>query len=180
MSSGNALLHAAAILEALDLAPGQHVADLAAGRTGHFVFGAAEAVGSEGRVYAVDLLRDALSALEGRRALRGAENVYTVWGDVEREGGVAIPEQSLDVALLVHALGWMREQEAAVRATRRLMKPGGRVVVIDWQNGARHPLAALARAGSPDTTDVLFSHVGYTKTGEFSPSPWHWGRVYAS
>lgn len=178
MSSGNALLHAMEILEALDVESGDHVADLASGRTGHFVFGAARTVGDDGRVYAVDLLRDALSVLEGYRALHRLQNVIPVWGNLERHQGVDIPEHSLDCALLVHALGYMKEQEAAVREAQRLMKPGGRVVVIDWQRDARHPLAPLARAGSSDTADVLFSHIGCKKHGEFSPSPWHWGRVY--
>ncbi len=181
MSAGSALLDARAILEALGVAPGDYVADLASGRTGHFAFSAAEAVGQEGRVYAVDILRDVVAALESHSALRQLHNVIPVWGDVERHEGVNIPAQSLDVALLTHMLGSAAAHEAVAREAQRLMKPGGRVVVIDWQPDARHPLAILTKKRrSAETADVLFAHLGCRKCGEFLPSAWHWGRVYTA
>lgn len=181
MSAGSALLNARAIIAALDLARGAHIADFACGRTGHFAFSAAGEVGEEGKVYAVDILREVIAVLEGTKAVRRLPNVIPVWGDVEQDGGVAIPAASLDVALLVHALGSFRQHETAVREVRRLMKPGGRVVVIDWRHDTRHPLAKLTDVRPPaHMSDALFSHNSCVKCGEFTPSPWHFGRIYSA
>ncbi len=178
--AGVALLDVRAILEALDITPGSRVGDLAAGRTGHFVVPLSRLVGSEGVVYGVDLLPDVVAALQGHRTQHGLTQLRPVWGDLERHEGVGIDTGTLDLALLVNALGSMKEREVAARETVRLMKPQGRIVVIDWQTGAKHPLAKLARSMPEDQADALFDHVGCRKCGEFTPSKWHYGRVYAS
>ncbi len=178
--AGIALLDVKRILEALDIAPGSHIADLAAGRTGHFALPLSRLVGSLGRVYSVDILPEVIAALEGHRAHHGLTQLVPVWGDVEKHEGVNIAEHSLDWALLVNALGSMKEREVAARETVRLMKPRGRIVVIDWLAAAKHPMAKLARSVPPAHVDAIFDHVGCLKCGEFKPSAWHYGRVYAS
>lgn len=181
MSAGSALLDARLILEALDVLPGMHVADLGAGRTGHFAFRAGELVGEDGRVYAVDVLPAVVEMLHGARALRGATNVHAVWGNMERVGGVPLADQSLDVALLVHALSSLREWETAVCEAKRLLKPKGRLVVVDWHPEADHPVARQSlRPLAAREADALFGGLGCRKCAEFVPSRWHWGRVYAS
>lgn len=178
--AGMTLLDVKAILEALDIAPGSRVADLAAGRTGHFVVPLSRLVGSEGRVYGVDVLPDVVAALEGHRTHHGLTQLQPIWGNIERHRGIAIEDESLDLALLINALGSMKEREMAARETARLMKPQGRIVVIDWLASAKHPLAKLVRSVPAEHVDAIFDHIGCQKCGEFKPSAWHYGRIYSS
>lgn len=181
MSVGSALLSARRIIEAFDIPRGAHVADFATGRTGHFVFPLAEVVGDEGRVYAVDILPDVLAVLESMRAERAKHHVHVVWGDVERPSGVRIPEATLDFAFLVHAFTSLREWETAAAEVQRLMRPGGRVIVVDWHPNCAHTVARMTqRTAAPHELDLVFRAKGMRKHGEFAPSSWHWGRVYAS
>lgn len=181
MSAGSALLDARRILEALGVQPGDHVADIGSGRTGHFAFGAASLVGDEGRVYAVDVVPEIVHALDRHRGLRSALNVYPLWGDVERARGVDIDDASLDLVLAVHMLNAVTDHDAMAQELRRMVRPGGRIAVIDWHPDAAHPLVAtLPRTVSAQTSDTLFTDAGCTKCGELTPSRWHWGRVYAS
>lgn len=180
MRAGNALLDARAIMEALNVPAGAHVADLGAGRTGHFALHAAEAVGVKGKVYAVDILRDALAMIASSSAMRGLHHVHTVWGDVERDRGISLPDATLDYAFLVHALHTLTAWEDAAREVRRLVRPGGRIVVIDWRPLASHPLAGqIARRVAAEDADSLFVRAGCARCGAFTPSDAHWGRVYA-
>lgn len=181
MSAGSALLDAKRILAALGVQPGMQIVDVAAGRTGHFAFRAGEMVGERGQVYAVDVMPSVVAMLHGARSLRGALNVRPLWGDAERAGGVPLADASIDMALLVHTLSALQEWEALVTETRRLVKPEGRLVVVDWHPAATHPVAAqLRRPASAQDSDMLFAGLGCRKCGEFVPSRWHWGRVYAS
>ena len=181
MASGSALLDARASLAALGVGRGHHVADLGVGRTGHFVLRAGEAVGESGKVYAVDILKEALAMVDGSAQHHGRENVHTVWGDVERGDGVAIPSASLDVALLVHTLATLTEWDATAREVRRMVKAGGKIAVIDWLPAAIHVAAPMVdRRMSPQESDILFAHAGCQKCGELTPSRWHWGRVYSA
>lgn len=178
MSAGSALLHAKNIVHALDIPEGAHVADLGAGRTGHFVFRLADAVGADGRVYAVDLHPEAVSMLGSYALLRQAHNVQTVWGDIARDGGVAIADGSLALALFVHTLSSLAERETAAREARRLVRPGGRIAVIDWLPEG-HVLSWMAsHVLTPEDADALFARAGCRRCAAFAPSPWHWGRVY--
>jgi ubiquinone/menaquinone biosynthesis C-methylase UbiE len=141
------------------------VVDIASGRTGHFAFRAGEIVGDRGQVYAIDVLPSVVAMLHGARSLRGALNVRPLWGDAERAGGVPLADGSIDLALLVHTLSALRDWEALAIEARRLIKPKGRLVVVDWHPTAAHPVAAQSSIGhrvvladrrpSPAAGDVL-------------------------
>jgi ubiquinone/menaquinone biosynthesis C-methylase UbiE len=175
---GSALLHPENILLAADVRPGMHVADFGVGRTGHLIFPAAQLVGEQGRVYGVDLLQDALRMLEGRRRQYLVHNLDLVHGDIE-QGGLPIPERSLDRIFLVHTLPVARRHEGVIAEMRRLLKAEGRIVVVDWRPDTRHPVAPHDDFRlHPNVVDVAFARQGCQACHRFVPSPSHWGRVY--
>ncbi len=126
---GSELLNPFLILEHAGLREGMSVADLGCGAIGHFVFPAARLVGRSGTVYAVDILKSALSGVESRAKIEGANNVRTVWSDIEVVGATKIPSGSLDVVMLVNNLPKREMVTEAVRLT----KPGGLLLVVDWK-----------------------------------------------
>lgn len=71
--------HRREIVVAAGLKPGQRIADVGAG-TGLFTFLFADAVGNQGRVYAVDISPPLLAHLKGRAAEGGYPQVITVLG----------------------------------------------------------------------------------------------------
>lgn len=181
MRAGNALLDARAIFSALDIPRGAVVVDVGAGHTGHFALHAAEAVGDKGKVFAIDIIRDALSMIASSAALRGLHHVQTLWGDVERGKGVGLADGSADYVLLVHTLHTLRAHDVAAQEVRRIVKPGGRIVVIDWLPLASHAIAPpQGNRIAPEDADTVFTRAGCVRCGHFSPSPAHWGRIYSS
>lgn len=179
--AGSALLNARALLESVGIRRGDRVADFGAGRTAHLVFPAARLVGEDGAVYAVDIHPDALAMIDGHRKLHAQNNLETVWGDIERVGGVAIPSSTLDVIFLVNTLWQARNHVGIALEARRLLRPGGRVVVVDWHPLARHPVAPPMHLRVPEhAVDAAFVGAGLQNALDLVPSPWHFGRVYAS
>jgi ArsR family transcriptional regulator len=79
-----------------------------------------------GRVIAVDQSAPMLQA--AKRRLRDAANVELRRGDLET---LPIADQSLDAATLMLVLHHVAEPEAALVEAARVVKPGGRVVVVD-------------------------------------------------
>src|SRR5947209_6368249 len=104
LSSGRALLDASVVLRSAGLGPGMRYADLGCGPLGHFVFPAAEIVGKDGRVYAVDILKSSLASVESRMRIEAYNNISTVWGDFERANGVGIPAGSLHMLSVVNII----------------------------------------------------------------------------
>jgi ubiquinone/menaquinone biosynthesis C-methylase UbiE len=175
----SALLNIEKLFDDVGLTRGMRVADFGAGASGHLVFPAAKRVGEDGRVYAVDIQKDALQMIEGRRRQFLVHNLDTVWGDFEHPGGVAIDEGSLDIAFLINSLWVMKNHLSAAAEMKRLLAPNGKIVVIDWLPNVVHPVAPPPRVRlHPNTSDVYFVSGGLDHEEDFKPSPFHFGKVY--
>ena len=116
------------IVRALKLRPGLKVADIGTG-TGLFVPLFAGAVGSEGRVYAVDIAEEFLEHVKAEAQELGLTNVETV---LCTDRSVKLPSESIDLAFLCdvyHHFEYPRDSLASIRTA---LRPGGSLVVIDY------------------------------------------------
>lgn len=134
IASGNKLLDPQIILsDYLQIGFGEKVADLGCGAMGFFTIQAAKIVGENGVVYAVDVLKEVLSSVEGRARVEGFNNIKTVWTNLESYGATKIPDNSLDAAFLVNILFQTKKHLEIIREAARLLKPGGKLLIIDWK-----------------------------------------------
>jgi ubiquinone/menaquinone biosynthesis C-methylase UbiE len=122
---------AAEILDRLDPSPGSVVADIGAG-TGYLTFPLADRVGpTGGRVVAFDLQPGMLSRLAARAAAEGAPGpVHAVRARAEVLPAVA---GAFDLVLLVDLWHELDDATAAASEARRVLRPGGRLAVLDWR-----------------------------------------------
>ena len=121
----------AAVMRALGVRRGQVVADVGAG-PGYWTLRLARAVGPRGRVYAVEPAPAVIDVLRSRLAGAGARNVTPVLG---RGDDPHLPAGACDLALLVNAYHHLGDGPAILRRAARALKPGGRLVNIDWREG---------------------------------------------
>jgi ubiquinone/menaquinone biosynthesis C-methylase UbiE len=114
------------IFREMAVAPGAHVGDIGAG-SGFFTTRLAKAVGTTGRVYAVDV--NPVSLRELKTAL-GTEitNVELIRGD---ENDPKLPAERLDAALIVNAYHEFAEHQAMLAAILTALKPGGRLAIVE-------------------------------------------------
>ena len=114
------------VIMALGLAPDAVVADIGAG-TGYFAVRLAHFV-PKGRVLAVDSESAMVKHLEARAQKAGLSNLKAVLG---RGASPQLPEK-VDLAMLVDVYHHIHRRDAYFRALRENLKPGGRVVIIDF------------------------------------------------
>lgn len=179
MNSSDAL-RAQAIMAVAQLTPGMRVADFGAGRTGHLVVPLARFVGEDGVVYAIDIHPEALSMTQGYRSMHTLPNLHVVRGDIERHEGIRdVTPGSLDRVFLVNTLWMARRFASVVAEARRLLRPNGKIVVVDWDQQSRHPGAPEhAVRVAPHIVDRAFLDGGCTVCDSFRASRHHWGKVY--
>jgi ubiquinone/menaquinone biosynthesis C-methylase UbiE len=117
------------VLKALDLRPGEAVADIGAG-SGYFAVRFAQAVGETGRVYAVDISPDMVRHLNRRLRDAGLRNVFTILADPDDP---LLPDASVDRFVIVNTWHHVEDQAKYLERMKRMLKPGGQVVHIDFQ-----------------------------------------------
>jgi ubiquinone/menaquinone biosynthesis C-methylase UbiE len=125
------------LIDALEIKPGQTIADLGAG-SGYYSFRIAPLVGPAGKVLAIDIQPAMLEVIEQRASRERIANVAAVRASV-RDPNLA--PGSVDLLFMVdvyHELEYPYEVMTKVRAA---LKPGGRVALIEYR--AEDPRVAI-------------------------------------
>ncbi len=138
------------VVDALELQPGDRVADLGAGE-GYFVPHLTEAVGADGRVYAVDVDEGVVGEL-AERFPPDSTNVEVVLAKFEDP---MLPDGSLDLILIVNTYHHIEDRPAYFRRLRRDLRPGGRVAVIDPNEDLGGILALALDEGHKSSAAVV-------------------------
>lgn len=108
------------------------VADFGIGG-GFFARAAARAVGSSGKVYAIDINRELLKRLKTFAIPEMLTNIEYVRGDLELTHGSALPDASVDVVLIANLLFQVEAKDKVIEEAWRILRSGGRLILIDWQ-----------------------------------------------
>lgn len=117
------------VVDALDLRPGETIADIGAG-SGYFALRFAARVGSGGRVYAVDIDPEMVRHLNRRIRDENVRNVQTILSEPDDP---LLPDASVDRFVVVDTWHHIEKPLDYLARMRRMLKPGGQVVMIDFQ-----------------------------------------------
>jgi ubiquinone/menaquinone biosynthesis C-methylase UbiE len=111
--------------EILEPRPGERVLEVGPG-TGYYALPVAEWVSPGGTLDVVDVQQEMLDHTMRRAAEQGIGNISPVRADAR---ALPFEDDSFDGAYLVTVLGEIPDQDAALRELRRVVRPGGRIVV---------------------------------------------------
>ncbi len=159
------------------VSPGATVVDFGCG-SGFFSFAFARAVGEEGKVYAMDILPSALEAVASRAKHLGLTNIFPQRANLERVGGTRLEESSVDWVLMKDVLFQNKNKEAMLAEAWRILRAGGRVFVMEWNE--------LDQGVGPETTlrlekatlMDLAERGGFGLVQEFLVGDFHYGFVF--
>lgn len=165
-------------IEQLDLEKGAKVADFGAG-SGFYTLAVARAVGPEGRVYAVDIQKDLLEKIKNTARLEGLFNIEYVWGDLERLGGSKIQENSLDCAIVANVLFQVENKEFFLTEAKRILKPTGRILVVDWSESFAGMGPEAKRVITKEQAKKLFTDKGFKLVREIEAGSHHYGFIFS-
>jgi ubiquinone/menaquinone biosynthesis C-methylase UbiE len=130
------------VVSRMQLKPGMVVADVGAG-SGVFIGPFAKAVGSSGKVYAVDIEQGLLDHINQRARQENLSNIRTVLGKFEDP---SIPANDVDMAFIHDVLHHIEKREAYLKALASYIKPGGMLTIIDMDPSAPD----TPHAGNPE------------------------------
>lgn len=162
---------------ALGIQPGMKVADFGAG-SGAYVHAIAEALSGSGTVYAIDVQKDLLRRIKNDSTKRGHHNVEVVWADLEKSGSSKIREHVLDIVLISNLLFQLENQKVVFAEAHRILKKGGRLVVIDWSDSFGGVGPIKSHVVKKDEVLSLAKQAGFELAREFAAGAHHYGLVF--
>jgi SAM-dependent methyltransferase len=138
-----------AVLAALGLKPGEHVLDIGSG-PGFLACEMGRQAGPDGSVTGVEPSQDMLSIARARPGEAGSAPVEFRAGEA-----TALPcaGESFDVVTSTQVYEYVDDVPAALAEARRVLRPGGRLVVLDtdwgsivWRSGDQDRMGRVLRA----------------------------------
>lgn len=104
------------------------VADIGAG-TGYYTFKIYSQL-TKGKIYAEEIQNDAVNYLKNKAGQLGAMNVIVVKGSEKSPG---LPENSIDVALMVDVYHELSYPNEMLQSIRKSLKPKGKLLLLEYR-----------------------------------------------
>ena len=116
-------------IAALNIRPGQAIADVGAG-SGYYTLLLAAAAGPRGRVYATDIQPEMLALIGKKIDAKPLGNVELILGT---ETEARLPAAAIDLALMVDVYHELAQPQAFLRSLKGALRPDGRLVLIEFR-----------------------------------------------
>ncbi len=161
----------------LGLREGMRVADLGAG-TGAYSIAASKRVGHTGHVYAIEVQKELVKKLESEIKDLKISNIECIWGDIERKHGTKIADGSMDVVIISNVLFQAEDKLGLIDEARRILKKGGRVLLVDWVESFGGFGPSRMDVVSEDVASDLFTKRGFKLLEKITTSEHHYGIIF--
>jgi cyclopropane fatty-acyl-phospholipid synthase-like methyltransferase len=162
------------VIAALDLKPGQSVADIGAG-TGYFSVRLARSAAAP-TVFAVDIEPNMVDYVRARATREGLKNVVAVKADADRSN---LP-QPVDVVLIVDTYHHIPNRVAYFTALKALIKPGAKLAIVDFRKDAPGDGPPSQFRFTPDQISGELSQAGFTLQSRYDFLPRQMFLIYAA
>jgi ubiquinone/menaquinone biosynthesis C-methylase UbiE len=129
---------------------------------------------SEGKVYAIDILEEPLSALRAKLKIEKIFNIETRKADLEK--GTTLLSDSCDLVLMTNLLFECENKKAVFEEGKRILKSGGKILVVDWAKD--NPLTEEIEFCSIEEIKEIAQELNLKLEEEFEAGLYHWGLIF--
>lgn len=116
------------VMDVLGVKEGMVIADIGAGE-GYFTFRLARRIGQKGLVYANEINKEFIKAIDERIRQEGVENITTILGEPDDP---LLPEKKIDIALLVNLIHLVDQPVVFLKNIKPCLKPEGTLALVQW------------------------------------------------
>lgn len=153
------------VFDALGLAPGDRVLDMGCG-AGDYVIKAADLVGASGLVVALDHWPPIIDAMKKAAQGAGLDHIRALVADITQP--LPVKENDMDICLIftvLHIFGLQTHGEKIYREVSRVLKPGGRLAVVECKKEEMPFGPPVHMRLSPEEVEASIQGFGFKKTG---------------
>ena len=168
------LLDAKKVLREIELKTSNTLLDIGCGE-GRFSISASEIVGDNGKVYAIDISKEAINSLEEKIKKKNIRNIETFIGDIIKK--LPIKNDSIDIYLMsniLHGLVINKEVGSTLKETYRILKQGGTLAVVDFKKINGPPGPSISIRMTPEEVEEIINKYGFKKKKIIDAGKYHY------
>ena len=168
------LIDADQLFNALNLKEDTTFLDLACGK-GAYALAASDYIGSKGRIVAVDLWEDGISALQKDASLQGIDQIEATVADVSQQ--LPLGDNSVDVCLMATVLHDLIEDntdQAALRELQRALKSQSTLAIIEFKKIDGPPGPPISIRLSPEACAAHLKPFGFNLERQVDLGPYNY------
>ena len=128
-----------------------------------------------GKVYAIDILEEPLSALKSKGEIQRVYNIETIRSSIEK--GLKLPDLSCDLVLVTNLLFQVEDKKRVLTEAKRVLKKGGEILVVDWLPQA--PQGPKEGRISVEKVKEMAKDLSLKLEKEFQAGVFHYGLIFS-
>jgi len=163
-------------LKAFDLRENMIVADLGAG-SGFYTIPVSKMV-SLGKVYAIEIQEDFLTTINNKVREARLNNIECLLGNVEKIGGTKIKDKIVDAVIASNILFQVADKDKFIEETKRILKPGGKLLLIDWSDNASSIGPSFDKIIPKNIAHEMFEKEGFIWQRDIDAGAHHYGIIF--
>jgi ubiquinone/menaquinone biosynthesis C-methylase UbiE len=158
--------------------PGMKIADLGSG-VGYYALLLAEKVGPSGKVYAFDVQKDLLEKIKKDVQKEKMDNVEVFWCDLDEENSTMLNDRFVDRVVITNTLFQMEKKDVFLGEAYRILKPKGKMLLIDWTDSFSGIGPKFDEVIKPDVARVMCQDLNFIFEKEINAGDHHYGFVFS-
>ena len=159
------------ILQQLELTKGMIAADFGSG-SGGWAIPLAKKL-EEGKIYAIDILEEPLSALRLKIKTGKIFNVEAVKSNVEKTSKLI--SNSCDLVLMTNLLFEVEDKKKVLEEGKRVLRKGGKILIVDWKEGVS---LGPQKKVLPEEIKKVAKELNLETEKEFEAGIYHYGLIF--
>lgn len=128
----------------------------------------------DGKVCAIDILEEPLSALRAKIKLEKISNIEIIKSDVEKTS--RLPADSCDLVLMTNLLFQAEDKKKVLEEGKRVLKKGAKLLIVDWKKESL--LGPAEGKISAQEIKNLAEGLNLKLEKEFEASSYHFGLIF--
>ena len=172
------LIDTSKFFQELDLKKGTTFLDVACG-WGAYSLAAADIVGKDGQVYAVDLFEEGITSLRKEADAKGIQNLATFVSNVAQK--IPVDNDCVNVCLMatvLHDFVGDKVERQVMKEIVRVMKPNGVLAIVEYHKKEGPPGPPKRVRLSPEEVVKILSVYGYKQNRYTEIGPDNYLQIY--
>ncbi|MBI2635489.1 MAG: class I SAM-dependent methyltransferase [Parcubacteria group bacterium] len=164
------------VINQFDIESNAIIADFGAGH-GFFTIAFGKIAAPSGQVFAVDVLPQALEAVKSKARLEGLFNIKTIHANLEKPNGSTLEGESCDFVFIANVLFQVPDKPMLLNEARRILKPDGRLAVIEWKPFTSVGPKKEYRLTEEDLRQIILA-AGFNEIKTIDAGSHHYGFIF--